>query len=290
MDLKKPTVCAVVVTFNRIHLLRECILAIKQQCFECDVFVVNNNSNDATESFLVENKINHINLKENIGGAGGFNMGIKKTLNYDYLWLMDDDCIPKTDALDKLMQAVSLLKNEFGFLSSNALWLDGNENKMNKANLKSFNKVFENIYKVYQATFVSFFIKTDTIKKCGLPIKDFFIWGDDIEYSRRIAIIYKIESYHIKNSIVVHKTKNNTGSKIAFDSIDNINRYFYAYRNELYLYRKEGINSLLYYFLKCLYNFLRILIFSKDQKFFRCKILFCGIRAGLKFYPEIEYI
>ena len=39
-----------------------------------------------------------------------------------------------------------------------------------------------------QATFVSLFLKAGTIRAVGLPVKEFFIWGDDIEYTRRITI------------------------------------------------------------------------------------------------------
>ena len=38
-----------------------------------------------------------------------------------------------------------------------------------------------------QATFVSLLLRAATVQKVGLPIKEFFIWGDDIEYTRRIA-------------------------------------------------------------------------------------------------------
>ena len=45
----------------------------------------------------------------------------------------------------------------------------------------------ENYSEIIMATFVSLFIKAETIRKVGLPIKDFFIWSDDLEYTRRIS-------------------------------------------------------------------------------------------------------
>ena len=286
----KNKVCAIVVTHNRLQLLKECINAIKNQTYSCDIFVVNNNSSDYTELFLISENINHVKTVSNIGGAGGFNLAIKKTINYEFLWMMDDDCIPEVDALEKLMDADFLLKNKYGFLCSKVLWVDGSINKMNEIHYIDSAQRYKNIYKVRQATFVSFFIKTDVIKKCGLPIKEFFIWGDDIEYSRRIAVVNNFDSYYVNESVVIHKSKTNTGSKIAFDSADNINRYYYAYRNEFFLYKKEGLKGILYYICKCLYNCARVLLFSKDNKSKRINVLLKGFIDGFSFKPEIEYL
>ena len=37
-------------------------------------------------------------------------------------------------------------------------------------------------------SFVSLWIPMSVVKEVGLPIKEFFIWGDDWEYTRRISI------------------------------------------------------------------------------------------------------
>ena len=286
----KDTVCAVVVTYNRLDLLKKCIDAVKKQMFSCDLFVVNNHSTDNTEEYLYENGISHICLETNTGGAGGFNIGIRKAveMGYDCVWLMDDDCIPREDALEKLMNAGDRLNHEYGFLASRVLWIDGNEHSMNKINdAKHYS---QDIYLTKQATFVSLLIRSDIIRKVGLPIKEFFIWGDDIEYTRRISIRNRIPCYYVKNSVVVHETKNNVGSKIAFDSIDHIERYKYSYRNEAYLYRQEGIKGKIYYCLRCAYNAYRIIFLSRDHKMKRLSVMLQGIKQGLSFYPKEEHL
>lgn len=283
-------VCALVVTYNREKLLKECLKAIKNQTIKCDVFVVNNNSNDNTEQYLQKNNIDHETLEKNIGGAGGFNYGLKilSKKKYNLIWMMDDDTIPEKDALEKLLIADKLLKRNYGFLVSKSLWVDGTIHNMNRIQKKQKTNI-PGIYKTQQATFVSLILNKTTIEKCGLPIKEFFIWADDIEYTRRVTKKYGLVSYYIENSTVIHKTKNNIGSKIAFDDISNINRYTYAFRNEYYLYDAEGISGKIYYILKCIYNFMRIILFS-NNKSIRINVLIKGIEEGRKFKPQIEYL
>jgi len=285
----KNKVCALVITYNRIELLKQCIKRIKMQTYNCDIFVIDNNSNDGTQVYLKTDNIPFYRTDKNIGGAGGFNLGLKTCVlkGYKYIWVMDDDCLPYPDSLEKMINSAEILNDDFGFIASRVLWVDGNDHKMNEIKNK---RVYENnLYLTKQATFVSLLLRSEVVKKCGLPIKDFFIWGDDIEYTRRISIRNSYPCFYDKDSVVIHETKNNIGSKIAFDDLENISRYYYAYRNELYLYRQEKLRGLIYYFLKCNYNLLRILIKS-DNKIKRVKIMAKGIRDGLKFYPEVEYI
>lgn len=49
--------------------------------------------------------------------------------------------------------------------------------------------------------------------------------------------------YVVRSSQVVHATRNNMGSNVARDSIERVERYFYSFRNEVYLYRQEGFKG-----------------------------------------------
>ena len=128
------------------------------------------------------------------------------------------------------------------------------------------------------------------IKEVGLPIKEFFIWGDDIEFTRRITVRKKIPSYIAGQSKVIHAMKENTGSNIATDIPERIERYKYAFRNEGYLYRKEGIKGLCYYFAKCGWNLVKILCHADNCKMRRIIVLLQSILNGLEFNPNIECI
>ncbi len=286
------SVCAVVVTYKRLSLLKESIEALRSQDYACDILVIDNHSSDGTDAYLDENRIDHVSLKDNIGGAGGFNVGIKRAVQkgYEYVWIMDDDCIPNPDALKKLIIIAEKKVHQFGFLASKVIWTNGDLHHMNKINYKEDDRIEDGLYRIDQATFVSLLLDSDVIKKVGLPIMEFFIWGDDIEYTRRIAKRNKIPSYYVENSVVVHKTKTNVGSKIAYDEFEKLKRYRYAYRNEFYLYRQEGIKGITYYVLKCIYNIMRIIVFSRDHKKERLSVLIAGIKEGIRFDPEVEFI
>lgn len=294
-------IAAVVVTYNRIEMLKKCVASLLGQTVACDILLIDNASTDDTEAWSIEQTVKNGNVfykntGANIGGAGGFNFGMRWAIEagYDYVWIMDDDAIPNKDCLESLVDAQSEVEDDFGFLSSNVLWRDGSVCLMNRQ--KYYNKMVypqdyrQNLIPVTQATFVSLYISAKTVRKIGLPIKDFFIWGDDVEYTRRMSIVFKLPCYMVKNSEVKHLMAVNRGSNIAIDVSERIERYYYAYRNEFYTYRRDGIKGMGYYFLKCLYNFLRILTKPNTQKIKRIKILMKAIVAGYRFDPKIEYV
>lgn len=211
------------------------------------------------------------------------------------MWVMDDDCLPYSDALQKLIEADEMLSGNYGWLASAVLWKDGHECKMNRVKLKkSFYEYLEymqyGIVQAEQATFVSLFIKAKTIKEAGLPIKEFFIWGDDIEYTRRISVRMKLPCFIAGKSKVIHAMKENTGSNIATDIPERIDRYKYAFRNEVYLYRQEGWKGICYYFAKCGWNLLKIIFKSKNYRFKRITVLIKSMLIGLMFKPTVEYL
>ena len=142
----------------------------------------------------------------------------------------------------------------------------------------------EGLLPVRKATFVSMLLKAEIVREVGLPIKEFFIWGDDQEYTERISKKYKC--YLVLSSVVQHKTKNNLGSDISTDSPERIERYFYAYRNELYIAKRNGILSLGFYFVRAFYSLIKILLFSKERKWTRVLWLFRGMTAGFFFVPR----
>lgn len=293
-------VAIVVVTFNRKKLLKDNIEALmKLDYTNSDIYVIDNSSTDGTKEYIQEyidnKKLTYINTGKNLGGAGGFNFGIRKVveLGYDYIWIMDDDTIPYKDSLTQLLEADKVLEGNYGFLSSSVLWTNGEPCKMNKQKIEkkwydNSEKLKYGIIRTYYATFVSFFIKAEIVKKLGLPIKDFFIWGDDVEYTDRISKVYPC--YIVGKSQVEHRISNNEGSNIAKDSKERINRYKYAYRNEVYIAKRNGIRGMTRQFLKICLHIYRVLTQSKDNKIKKINIIIISSIKGLFFNPKVEYV
>lgn len=284
-------VLTVLVTYNRKELLRESLDALYASTVPSDILVIDNASTDGTLDSLKDDikqgKIRYFCTKENIGGAGGFSMaaGFALKEGRDYVWLMDDDTIVHPDTLEKLIEQARA-HPEGAFFSSKALWTDGKENRMNAHRLLEKDHG-QKAVKCREATFVSMLVKTSAIKELGLPIAEFFIWGDDIEYSRRLS--KKYPCYYVPGSEVLHKTKTNAGSDIAIDDPARLGRYRYAYRNEVYMARKEGLYREARQLAKILYHTARILLKSQEARKEKIRIVWSASKEGLSFNPEIRY-
>lgn len=130
---EKPSVVAVVVTYNRKDLLLECLTGLSRQSFPIDGLVlVDNASADGTPALLYENGLLDrlpdesstsiqefktrpkfmgmiptivLRMKENTGGSGGFSEGLKRAYleGAEWIWLMDDDIEPDAGCLEGLL-------------------------------------------------------------------------------------------------------------------------------------------------------------------------------------------
>lgn len=289
-------VTAVVVTYNRKELLKECLSALVKQNYQTlQVLIVDNASTDGTHDYIVDlidnKKIIYLNTGENLGGAGGFNFGMKEAMRMgcDYIWLMDDDCVVHEDSLVELIKYAQTINNDFGFLSSVVRWKDDSICNMNvqRTSIAQEVKDFTQNQKIELASFVSLLVKANVVEDVGLPIKDFFIWGDDWEYTSRIAKQY--DCYLVANSVVTHKSVSNMGCNIVKDASNRIDRYFYCYRNESYLYNNLGFEGKLYFFLKKNYHKVKLFLSHSKDKKVKFDIIKKGCQASKKFNPKIEY-
>lgn len=296
--MSKPLrVAAVVVTYNRLPLLRQCLHALTSQNVSPDaIWVIDNASTDGTEEAvraLSVPGLEYRNTGRNLGGAGGFCYGIREAAlaGYDALWLMDDDTLPEPGALEALLRADTQLKGKYGWLSSRALAPDGSDQPMNRQRKTPYTDVEsfsgEQIPAV-MASFVSLFLRTETIRRYGLPIAEFFIWSDDWEYTRRIS--RDVLGYVIPQSRVIHAMKNPGTVNIATDAASRWDRYRYFYRNDVVLYRREGIRGWLWLLAKDLWHTLQVLRDPRGQKRKRIVIIWSGFAAGMRFAPPISYL
>ena len=216
----------------------------------------------------------------------------KSKIQFDFITY--DDTIPQVDALENLISADISLNHDYGYLASNVLWKDGSICLMNRQKYKyrhiDPSKHNDNLIKSTQASFVSLFFRREVVHKIGLPIKEFFIWGDDVEYTRRMSTIHNLPCYMVKNSKVNHLMGVNSGSNIAVDIPERISRYRYAYRNEFYTYKREGFIQIGYYFTKSIYNLMKIIIHGRSPKKQRLLTLVSAVREGFSFNPPIEFV
>lgn len=297
-------IIAVIVTHNRLALLKKSLQAVCEQTRKPDeIIVINNGSTDATEAWLsTQPAISH--TQENGGGAGGFAAGIELAYrrDADWIWLMDDDSIPNRDALEALQKALDKLgpqKEKVGFLSSHVVWKDGNPHELNKTyRLTDKNKRagFAFVEKaglplIQWGTFVSMLLSAKAVKEAGLPIRDFFIWCDDMEYARRI-VGHGLAGIAVDESVVLHDTPTNHRSNVLSDPESAVWKYRYGLRNELYtkrLHEGEGKFWLSWTHRMFIMPF-RILLNRKDAQWTYIKLVWNTSLKALSFRPRIEYV
>ena len=285
-------VAAVVVTYNRKQLLQQCVEKLKNQDMPLDIVIIDNASTDGTGDLFDEKDMNikYFNTGANLGGAGGFSYGIKKAveLGYEYLWILDDDTMPTTTALHNFFKKDRELSGEYGFLSSKVLWKDESICNMNIQKITKWKqlKEYDKECSIQYASFVSLFLRAETVKKVGLPYKEFFIWADDWEYTRRISKTMK--SYFVPSSVVHHWCNSNVGANIITTDSDRMERFKYMYRNDVVMYRQDGIEGSIYLAVRNSMHRYRILKDRNNVKE-KFRLISTATKEGKRFYPEIEF-
>ncbi|MGI8634857.1 MAG: glycosyltransferase family 2 protein [Segetibacter sp.] len=296
-------VVAVIVTHNRLSLLQESIEAIKIQTLRVDqIIIVNNGSTDGTTEWLQNQLGLTVINQENVGGSGGFYAGIKHAaeLGAKWIWVMDDDTICTATALEKLFEKPYLFTDKkVGFICSKVVWKDGLPHNMNLPDVKLFfNKDLpftaydhHNILLTHGCSFVSVLVSTSVVKEVGLPYQDFYIWGDDQEYTNRITRAGYLGIY-CSDSIVLHKTPDNHRAYIYTDSPKNLWKHAYGFRNEFFIVRKN--KGLIYYVMyvaaRVVYGAFKIVKTRKTDRLQFIKVLISSAWKSLSFNPKIDMI
>lgn len=260
----------VIVTYNRLALLKKVLKAFDEQTFSPTyILIVNNASTDGTGQFLTQWQIRQAGYEKyvytmvtNTGGSGGFAKGLSESINKDanWIWVSDDDAIPQKDALEKanlflqqysptndLSAICGTVINEGkidiihrrrvvpGFFTPNIIEIPENEYKKPYFELNCF-------------SYVGTIINKKKMQQVGVTNKDYFIWYDDTEHSLRLSKIGKILC--VPAIRVQHDTGWNNNS-LSWKT-------YYGFRNRADIYRKYMPFRLYLYFY--LSNYLKIII------------------------------
>ena len=275
-------ICVVIVTYgNRAHLACQVI----EQCFRekiKKVIVINNNSDKQSKnkitalSSLHTNKLKIISLKENSGSAGGFKKGLQefyKENAFEYVLLLDDDNLPDTTTIYKL------LKNFLSLSCCNKLTAVHAFRKANDINtstqiesyilprMSTFNKnsflgfnlsnIFRKILPIFytkrictilnsnkeislnSAPFGTLFFHKSLLDKIGYPKEELYLYMDDVEFTNRIKK-NNGEIYLIPNAIVHEIDKSTWNPSHRFFNVfmylenTSLPKVFFAIRNTIF--------------------------------------------------------
>ena len=216
----------VICNYNKKDYIVNCIRSVLAQSYQdFELYVVDNASTDGSaeairSEFPVE-RVHLIENKENLGGSGGFNTGLRLCLENDYQYLMcvDNDILMAEDNVERLV-AFMEKHPEVGMAGSKINLMDAPEflqsygcvidfEKYNFFDYHKREKESEsNIQEFEYCTFVpacSLIVRTEVVKKVGIMPEDNFIYWDDMEWGYLVNKAgWKVAVY--RDAAIRHKT------------------------------------------------------------------------------------
>ncbi len=226
-------IAAVVVTYNRPHILKKCLESMLAQTVVPErIYVIDNSPGTDTRSMIETyfSFVKYEHFPDNIGSEGGYCEGIKLAYeDSDYVWLLDDDCVSEKNALAELLKWAIMLGKEgkVGAVRSARSWDSEKDSPILE---------IEDLF-AWRGTLVS----SEVVKKTGLPEKTLFLYGGDMEYGLRIRKagyrMYLIFSSRIDSLDFSGKIQGKIGT-VRTESYTQPFRIYYAYRNELWVHIK----------------------------------------------------
>ena len=232
------TVGVVVVTYNRIELLKECMARVLNQTYPVtSVIVVDNNSDDGTKEYLDslnDDRVIVSHERTNLGGAGGFHkaLSIASDKGFDYILIIDDDAMIEKNYMKKIIDFAD--NNPDYNAYAGAVYTQGKIDTYHRRRLGSKlifwermipKSMYDRPRKIELATFCGLVIRGDELRHIGLPVKEYFIWYDDSEFCLRIdggiALVPKAKLNH---KTTLNYITGNIISRITW-------KHYYGYRN-----------------------------------------------------------
>ena len=188
---RHESVAAVVVTYNRKDVLRLTLNALHAQTRPPDrIIVVDNRSNDGSAKMVAEefSGIVCVQMSDNGGYGSGLAAGMRVASDggHDYFWLLDDDSMPRKDALAQCLH-VALSTPRFGIVG-----LSGGDWRRGPRHWRSGHAMGPVAYgssKLYRCDFVlvdGALVSQDAVCNIGYPRHDFFMNMEDLEYTQRL--------------------------------------------------------------------------------------------------------
>jgi len=217
-----PCVAAVTVTYGRRwRFLAQLLAAMENDpAVLCTVVVDNASAEPVSELTLAggfRKRIVVVRVDDNVGSAGGYKRGIQTALRTeaDFIYLLDDDNLPRADAIRRLLEAfqqagdaatTALLslrpdRKEYALAAAQRISLRFRPNSFQGFHLAATARNKFNgfqgqrharteappVVPVEYAPYGGLLLHRHCIQRIGLPREDYFLYADDHEYSSRIT-------------------------------------------------------------------------------------------------------
>lgn len=202
------SVAAVVLAFSRFEMLQTLVNALRSQTRPVDeIIVVYQGSQDRIKDWLAAQTDLTVVSQENRGSAGGFCTGIEESIRrgHGWTWIFDDDAIPQPDALAELVGNPYTGRPDTVFMASRVVDRHGTTYMSPApadANRWYGTVLQDRCVEVVGACWLGLLVNSAAVRKFGLPIAEFFLFEEDLEFTLRLARNGK--AYCAISSVVVH--------------------------------------------------------------------------------------
>lgn len=262
-------VSVIIVHYQVKDLLRNCILSIQKyfQGFDYEIIVVDNNSPNPEWKVLIDefDKVNFIELKENLGFSKANNIGVKSAKS-EYVYILNPDTEIEENYFQEILDFADN-QDKFGALGLRMHDADGKflpESKRSvPALVNSFEKLFtklNNDSKTYYRNDVSeteiaevevmtganLLMKKAVYEEVGGFDERYFMYGEDIDLCYTILRKGYKNFYYGKYSILHYKGESTVRDKIYlerfFGAMDIfIDKYYKKQKPFQYVLMKIGL-------------------------------------------------
>jgi rhamnopyranosyl-N-acetylglucosaminyl-diphospho-decaprenol beta-1,3/1,4-galactofuranosyltransferase len=228
-----PRLTAVVVTYNNPGMLDDVLRDLGRQSLRLyEIIVVDNSTGPATRA-MVRRKypsVTYVEMPDNVGTAGGFHEGIRRAVRRcDFVLTLDDDVRMHADSVAALYRGFLHLKRANPRLGA-VRAVGVHHGRLAPCRLDDF---------AWRGTLIS----AAAIRQVGLPVPEYFMYADDVEFSMQLAG-RGYEAFDIPGSRIMEQrtwdklSKRVLGRTVRCYAEDF--RFYYALRNSIHAYKKHG--------------------------------------------------
>lgn len=229
-------IIAVIVTYNGMKWVEECLQSIQSSSIPIEILVVDNASSDMTVAFVKKKFTKAVVLEQNqnLGFGKANNIGIDYALkaNADYVFLLNQDAKVEENTVEKLIFCFKKNK-KYGILSPLHLNWDGNDVEPGFYNQELFADLVlkKNLKNVYiEERFINascWLLPKQTLNIVGGFDPIFFHYGEDVNYCQRI-LFHGLKLGIVARTKVYHDTTNTNQIKaqVYENNFMQIERHF----------------------------------------------------------------